>query len=304
MSAFYIVERCDPKTDRDALRLACRAWPEAERAAYHEALRWLLASDQADRVVLVTAKSGNDLVAAQLAQVLPGRVAIIWPPIGADHMQSIDRSLAAELADAAARALGAAGADVAQALSPPDDTAARELFVAGRFALAAELLYLAADSSPATGTDLSFELQPFEPGQTARLAALIERTYVGTLDCPSIDGLRSTADVIAGYQAVGQFLPELWFFVRHAGQDAGCLLLNAHPDVGHLEIVYLAVVPQVRGHGWGLQLAHYARTIAGGHGCERVVLAVDAANAPAIRLYEQAGFTLFDRRCVWIRTLA
>jgi ribosomal protein S18 acetylase RimI-like enzyme len=138
----------------------------------------------------------------------------------------------------------------------------------------------------------------------ARLISLIDRTYVGTLDCPCIDGLRRTADVIAGYQAVGQYRPELWFVVHEADQEAGCLLLNIHPGVGHLEIIYLAVVPPARGRGWGLELARLARRLAAEHDCSRVVLAVDSANAPAIRMYEQAGFTTFDRRCVWFRTLA
>jgi ribosomal protein S18 acetylase RimI-like enzyme len=38
--------------------------------------------------------------------------------------------------------------------------------------------------------------------------------------------------------------------------------------------------------------------------CEHVVLAVDAANEPAIRMYQRAGFTAFDRRAVWMREIA
>jgi len=37
---------------------------------------------------------------------------------------------------------------------------------------------------------------------------------------------------------------------------------------------------------------------------QRVVLAVDAANEPAIRHYHVAGFCEFDRRAVWVKTLA
>jgi ribosomal protein S18 acetylase RimI-like enzyme len=33
-------------------------------------------------------------------------------------------------------------------------------------------------------------------------------------------------------------------------------------------------------------------------------LAVDAANTPAIRIYEGNGFHEFDRRSVWIRSLS
>ena len=64
--------------------------------------------------------------------------------------------------------------------------------------------------------------------------------------------MRQTADVIDGYKAVGEFRPDLWLFARHEGQDVGCLLLNLHPDVRHAEIVYVALVPEVRSRGWGL----------------------------------------------------
>jgi hypothetical protein len=34
------------------------------------------------------------------------------------------------------------------------------------------------------------------------------------------------------------------------------------------------------------------------------VLAVDAANEPAIRIYSVAGFRAWDRQAVWIKSLA
>jgi ribosomal protein S18 acetylase RimI-like enzyme len=38
-------------------------------------------------------------------------------------------------------------------------------------------------------------------------------------------------------------------------------------------------------------------------GAERVVLAVDSTNQPAIRIYDALGFFEFDRRAVWIQSL-
>ena len=84
----------------------------------------------------------------------------------------------------------------------------------------------------------------------------------------------------------------------------GCLLVNLHPDVNHAEIVYLGLIPEVRGRGWGLLLTRRAQQLARERHCERVVLAVDAANEPAARLYADAGFSQFDRRAIWIRSLS
>jgi ribosomal protein S18 acetylase RimI-like enzyme len=68
-----------------------------------------------------------------------------------------------------------------------------------------------------------------------------------------------------------------------------------------LEIVYLGVVPECRGRGIGYALTRQAQWIASLAERERVVLAVDAANRPAISAYETAGFIAWDRRTVLIR---
>ena len=118
-----------------------------------------------------------------------------------------------------------------------------------------------------------------------------------------VDGPLTTADVFAGYRAVGEFRPDLWHIAIHNGADVGCLLVNLHPDVAHAEIVYVAVVPEVRGRGLGLALTRHAQWLASQTKSQRLVLAVDAANEPAIRLYSKAGFDVFDRRAVWIHSL-
>jgi len=76
-----------------------------------------------------------------------------------------------------------------------------------------------------------------------------------------------------------------------------------HLDVGHAEIVYVALIPEVRGRGWGMALIRQALALGRATNSQRVVLAVDAANEPAIRHYRAAGFFEFDRRAVWIKTL-
>ena len=301
------IARCDPAAEKDALGLAAQAWPQAERAGYWHAIRALVQAGQAERVVLISARNTDRLLAAQLGQSLPGRAAVVWSPcFPAGESQLPEDHLVASLFAHVHRGLAATGAQLAQSLLTPGDQTTAALFGRGGFSHAADLLYLAAeiqDGAPLLSA-LPFECVAFQPGDEARLGALIERTYVGTLDCPRIDGLRNTADVVAGYQAVGTYHPALWSIVRSAGDDVGCLLVNLHPEVGHAEIVYLALTPEVRGRGWGLALARFAQSLASQAGCQRVVLAVDAANHPAIRLYEQAGFVVFDRRAVWLKPLA
>ena len=136
-----------------------------------------------------------------------------------------------------------------------------------------------------------------------RLISLMDRTYKDTADCPALNGIRETSDVVDGYRAVGRFSPDLWLLVRHADQDIGCLLLTDHPDDHALELVYMGIVPESRGRGFGIEIVRYAQWVTRTHGRQRLLLAVDAANAPAIEIYAAAGFISWDRRSVMVNVL-
>ena len=78
---------------------------------------------------------------------------------------------------------------------------------------------------------------------------------------------RSTArvdidDVIAGYRATGVFRAENWLIVQHDGQDVGVLILADHPQARHWELVYMGLVPEARGCGWGREITQHAQTLA------------------------------------------
>jgi ribosomal protein S18 acetylase RimI-like enzyme len=299
------IARCDPAVDQQTLALATGAWPESERAAYQQTIDGLLKSGRDNEIVLLAAHEDDRLVSAQLAQSLPGRAAVVWQPQFADAKNSGRNEVAGALFGRLDAELVHSGAQLAQALLPIRDRDSAERFAIGGFTHAADLLYLAAnlDGIGDVPTSLSFDVEAFEAGEEERLAALIDRTYVGTLDCPQLDGLRKATDVITGYQSVGEFHTELWLIARHRDDDVGCLLINLHPGVRHAEIVYIALVPEVRGRGWGSELVKKAVELARRANAERIVLAVDAANRPAIRMYERLGFFEFDRRAVWVRSL-
>jgi len=298
------ITRCDPARDCEILELAARAWPEAERAAYGRGVQQLIECGLANRIALVAAKVGERALVAQIAQALPGRAAIVWPPQFADAESATPEQVIVDLAAVLGQILRQADVQICQALLPNGDARSERLLTIGGFSHAADLLYLAADPSSFESPvqQLPFELEPFQPSALPRLMDVVERTYSGTLDCPKMDGLRETADVVAGYKALGTYLPELWLFVRQDGRDVGCLLINLHLDVQHAEIVYVGLTPEVRGRGWGLLLTQEALRLANSSKSRQAVLAVDAANEPALRMYSEAGFQVFDRRAVWLKT--
>ena len=79
----------------------------------------------------------------------------------------------------------------------------------------------------------------------------------------------------------------------------GCLIVTDHPEHGSCELVYMGVAAPWRGHGWGKDIARFAQWLTASTPRPRLVLAVDAANAPAIAMYESVGFHAWDRRTVY-----
>jgi mycothiol synthase len=115
--------------------------------------------------------------------------------------------------------------------------------------------------------------------------------------------VRHIDDVLAGYRATGEFDPQRWLIVRQAGQDVGCLLLAVHPETDQWELVYLGVTPAARGAGLGRQIVRHAQWMCQRGGARQLVLAVDADNTPALKLYASAGFVAWDRRPIYLHVL-
>ena len=109
------------------------------------------------------------------------------------------------------------------------------------------------------------------------------------------------SDVLFGYRAHGQHLPDQWYFVCDEGRDVGALLLANHPTSGNWELVYMGATPSARGAGLGKQIVEFALDAAFRADVEQLVLAVDVDNDPAIRIYRAAGFQEWNRCSVYAR---
>ena len=253
------------------------------------------------------ARCGEELCGAAWGQRQPGNTAIFWPP---QTLDGAETNTAVRLSQAVVASLDAASVGLTQVLLPDRESVVIRTLESVGFRYLADLLYLNWEASaqaglrqPQTSSERAGPLQfePFAESQRPRLSRLVERTYEGTQDCAAMNGKRSIDDVIDGYRATGDFRPENWLFVRNEQQDVGVLLLAEHADARHFELVYMGLLPAARGHGWGLFVAQYAQWLAIRAGVERLVLAVDAANLPALAMYRDAGFAAWDRRSVFVR---
>lgn len=299
-SLWLLWSRESPETRRDWLTSVLLRG--AERT---ESLRGLLEARRAKR-----------LVGAAWAEVLPGHMANVWPPRLIDNEDACTADGLLKWLD---HFLHREQVHLAQALPSPGCLRDAEVLERNGFSKAADLLYLvwcrgtpiprvhtASSDDTASGSRLGgFIVEPYSPESRRRLALIIEQTYIETLDIPAMNGLRSIDDVLDGYCLSIADENRHWFILTNQDEDVGCLLLADHALYDQVELVYMGIVPKFRGRRWGERVARYAQDRASETlGRNRLVLAVDAQNSPAISLYFRLGFSEWDRREVYLRSYA
>lgn len=158
---------------------------------------------------------------------------------------------------------------------------------------------------PAVSAPLAsgYALQTYNRDNHDLFKAAIAESYVQTLDCPQMSGLRDLEDVIAGHKAAGPFDPRLWYVLVHQGAGIGVMLLTLQRGAQSLDITYLGLAPRHRGQG----RAAYLLSQVGIKLCEMEIrnsaLAVDEGNTPAMKLYLKFGYRPVLRRCVYFLPL-
>jgi len=283
-----------------ALAMLASHEPACERTGRIATIVTAFRDADVSAATLVGATRDANLLAVAWGQILPGKTALLWPPrLATNESQAVGDRLQAFLDSQ----LEATGICMAQAvLSDCKHSDAARLERVG-YTHAADLLYLVSQllQFEATAAEVGIDFVQYTQADRKRLSDLVERTYIDTLDVPALNGVRDTDDVLSGYEQTGEFSPHRWFFIRNNDEDVGCLLLNDHPGQQQWELVYMGIVPESRGNGWGRQATRFAQRLAKDAGRERLILAVDATNDPAVGAYTRAGFFELLRRSVYLK---
>ncbi len=191
------------------------------------------------------------------------------------------------------------GIATAHAMLGEDDLLAVHLFEQAGFINLATLHYMqwiAPTSHPhlAQTTTATFcETSSFAPNI---LETILKETYVGSRDCPAIHGKRDISNIIKSHQGFDPNDLSLWFVILHKNKPAGVLLLNQPKDEQYLELAYLGITPTMRSKGLAKQAMDHAVNHAIERRCNKIILAVDGSNTPAIALYKKAAFQEIAKR--------
>ena len=289
-----------PERQAEALRLVFSRLAEGDRQRQLETFLAAAPGAELSLSGLLGASRHGRLVGAVFSQIQPGRTAVLWPP---RTVVGESAATAARLLETACQRLARQQICMVQALLETDASPDAATLLAGGFDRLAKLFYLVSPevefpSQPPVG---SLDFEYYSPANHPRLVRVVEATYGRTLDCPRLNGVRQIEDVLAGYRATGVFDPERWLIVRHDGRDVGCLLLADHPKDGNYELVYMGLAASVRGRRWGMDIARQAQWRTRQAGRARLVLAVDTANQPALKIYTTVGFRAWDRRSAYVK---
>ncbi len=185
------------------------------------------------------------------------------------------------------------------------DFVGTELLAGAGFARVGELQYMERSIGGVARhrREAGLEWVTYGPRVHATFAEVIEASYEGSLDCPALTGVRQIEEVIEAHKAAGVFEPNGWLLLMCDGQPVGVLLLSRVLYRPAMEIVYMGLIRRARGRGLGHVLVQRAIAEAQQRGVGALMLAVDAGNAPARRIYTANGFGTTTARQVWLLVL-
>jgi len=253
------------------------------------------------RCNLYWARQSARIIAAGIAIHNPGRVAMIFHSRCSNASDIVPFSLL--LGNLAHSAL-TDGADIVEVLlTHPSSTEVQALKTAGFMHLAC-LIHMSRplDFPPAQSHTYELQWNHFHPGDESKLERILTETFIDSLDCPAIRGIRKVEDIIESYKASGTFRPDSWWLPLWKGNNIGCILMNdSIVDEQAALIVYLGVIPRWRRRGLARAMIHHALQYAYQRGMKKISLAADSRNTPAVKLYRQEGFIPIKQQDAFIK---
>lgn len=136
------------------------------------------------------------------------------------------------------------------------------------------------------------------------LGPILEETYIDSLDCPNIHGIRSVQDIIDGHRGIDDSSVQLWSIAELEGKKVGVVLLNSLPKIKCIELAYIGLSPTVRGKNLADACMQHITNQIADTPFSRVTLAVDSKNIPAKKLYLKWNFTKIKQRLTMIKKLS
>ncbi|MFI0473140.1 GNAT family N-acetyltransferase [Halomonas sp. HMF6819] len=288
--SFLQAERCPLSQRREALLHLAAVNDPSHQTDLQRALERAKAAPNVDWQGLRVVKRGAHIETALWVEPMEGNTARLWLP-GVQH-----ECLGTLLSDAR-QWVEAQGYTLCHVALGESDSHWEPALVKSAMERLAALWHLsvALSTPPAMSktmpktTPETLEVAPFGAlGREAQLG-LLQGVSDGSLDCPALLEALPIQTLLSGFYAGAPDAPRHWYRILHEGVTAGVLLL-APQSPARWELQLMGLLPGWRGRGLGRALLERAMRLAFQAGARELCLTVDAQNAPAIKLYLNAGF--------------
>ncbi len=304
---------CSEPLLEETLRLAFHALGPEERNIRVQGLLELHAQGKLALDGIFCVRRDAQLLGAMFSQARDEKTVLIWPPGIVAGEEPRIRTLLYERMN---RHLEQIGAEIAIVFVENGESSADVDLENAGFRHLSDLLYLVAEETvfPMEPGRSLLAFVPLacaelpEPGEIdipnkafREMTELVGRTYEGTRDFPELCGVVPTEEILRGYQFEGVVRPELWFSVRFEGKNIGSLILTDQPDMQHLELTYMGIVPEERGKRYAQAIVQYALYTARRLNRRLLIVSVDAQNEAALRAYLRSGFQVWDKKRLFVR---
>ena len=255
-------------------------------------------------------RAGKRVAFAALPMVGPGGFCMILLPPDLGH--GVQAAAARRALDEVLEGVGADGVKMAQSLVSPHSRALRNVLGDCGFEELATLVYLqrrARALHRGYVMPAGYRLEHYTPSRDGLFTRALERSYVDSLDCPALAGLRTVEEAMETHRRAGEHRPEWWHVLMRAGalgnDPVGVLLLSGigRDAAGGIELVYLGLAPEARGRGLGDFLMQVALCEASMTRGGTLTLAADEQNVKALCLYRRHGLVRVHRRVAMLRQL-
>jgi len=290
--------RLEPVRRHDRERVISVLLGRAAPARQVRALLDALGGPQGQQYLLWCARGLRGVRAAAMGHLGGGRTATVFH---SRPRRDRDVRVVSRLLEALTGAILQAGCVYVQALIPPEQRYSAEACAGAGYEYLTQLVYLRLPAAAApAGSGEELDWKTIDQTGDELLKPVIADTYVDSMDCPGLLGLRSMDEVLAGHRASGVYTPSGWLLPHKGDECVGCVLINDSVESSRdVDVVYLGVRPPWRRRGFARAMIARAADYAASRQRRWVTLAVDAANTPAVNLYRQVGFTETCRRDVW-----
>ncbi len=269
----------------EALGLLFGHKPDQASEATAHASR-MIARGKLDPASFLVARVDGRIIGAIFCQPLPGSSALVWPPKTINYNPEIEDCLTMA-------AVSRAGtAKLMQAFLGADEVDLAGPLLRAGFRHVTRVLQLAyVPLTVPNPISTRLLLVPYSNCDIGEYQDTLIRCHDESLDCPELNGLRTTEEVLAGYRDSAPD-PSKWWLARLDGNPVGIVIF------GEETLDFLGIRPEYRGRGLGRELLDLAI----GFG-QPFSLIVDERNGPALGLYLSAGIHPVGSREVFIKLM-